>query len=450
MSHYTIREDRRLPPFSISRRSFVASALAGGLLGPFASGVRLAGAGVSDGASQVRGLLVGGVLGDALGGPVEFQSGSAVDAVLPCTRDWPPERQLDELARQTLAKSLALRPYDPFRPEAEPYAHWTDHAPAGTVTDDSRHKLVLLRTLRDAVARDQFPLTAQSLARQYVAFTPHADQVPTGELAELNEEGFREYRYAARWILGERASQQALPLERLWAGVPTCSGQMMLPPLAAAFPGQPEAAYKAAFALDFIDSPGARDMAAALVAGLAAVLGPDTLVLPVSERWQLLLRTMRETDPYRYAEVPFAGRPLNRWLDRAKDFARQAAGRPAKLFELLETAGRPEYWWDAHFTLLVPVSILWLCDFDPLAAMHLTLDFRHDTDSYAHVLGAMAGAVCGEEVFPLPLRQTVLARLQADYGESLEDWQQTLAECQARTQKGSLVESIEDSRAAGR
>ena len=41
------------------------------------------------------GLLVGGMLGDALGGPVEFLDAALADAVLPATRKWQPHRRLD-------------------------------------------------------------------------------------------------------------------------------------------------------------------------------------------------------------------------------------------------------------------------------------------------------------------------------------------------------------------
>lgn len=70
-----------------------------------------------------------------------------------------------------------------------------------------------------------------TLAEEYLRFTPIEGQQPNAELATLNEEGFREYVYAARWLLGERDLSVAKPVERLWAGIDTCAGQMLLPPL---------------------------------------------------------------------------------------------------------------------------------------------------------------------------------------------------------------------------
>ena len=116
-------------------------------------------------------------------------------------------------------------------------------------------------------------MTASHVARAFLEFEPSMTDRDRKDLEALNEEGFREYRYASRWLLGDRDLKNAKPLERLWAGINNCSGQMLLPPLAAAHAGNPEAAYRMAFDVDFIDAPLARDIAAALVASLAAVLG---------------------------------------------------------------------------------------------------------------------------------------------------------------------------------
>jgi len=385
---------------------------------------------------RMQGLLIGGLLGDALGGPVEFVSQSEVASVMPGARQWPESRRLDEVERQRLAESLPLLSYDKLRPEPAPYAQWPDLAAAGTVTDDSRHKIVLMRTLQRAV-QDRRTATPADLARQYLQFTPRAGQIPQGKLRGLSEEGFREYQLAARWLLGDRDESQALPVERLWSGIANCSGQMLLLPLAVAYAGRPIEAYRAAFGLDFIDAPLARDMAAALVAGLARALSPALDASPPGERWSQLLAAMRNTDPWRMSEVPFAGRPLHDWLDRAADFAASARGQPARLYRLLEEQGRPVYWWDAHFTLLVPLAMLHFCEFDPLAAMHLTLDFGHDTDSYAQVLGALVGAVHGAAVFPATMRTIVQQRVLADFGEDVPGgWLETLLAYRALATNG--------------
>lgn len=417
-----------------SRRHFLQ--LSGGCL--IAGGMlpAIADAAESSEEDRVRGLLYGGVLGDAIGGPVEFQTNPQIDSVLTRTRLWDRTKTVDAESLRELAESLPLLSYDVLRPGAEPYGQWTPKAPAGTVTDDTRHKVVLMRMLRRAAGDLGKICGSETLAEEYLRFTPIEGQRPNTELAILNEEGFREYVYAARWLLGERDLSLAKPVERLWAGIDTCAGQMLLPPLAALYPGRPDDAYRAAFALDFVDAPGAKDIAAALVAGLAEVLVDRRNEEPVRERWQRLLQTMRTTDPYGFEGVPFAGRPLNTWLNLAASLVEEASGRPSRLFELLESKGRPVYWWDAHFTILVPIAVLQFCDFNPLAAMHLILDFGHDTDSYAQVLGAMAGAVHGKGIFPESMCRTVHSQFKLDYGEDLDEWTETVAAINRQSTNG--------------
>ncbi len=373
---------------------------------------------------RLRGTLLGGLIGDALGGPIEFRDLPASETGLAGARAWGDDERLTRARLQVLSESIPLLGYEEFRPETAPYGPWRSHAPAGTLTDDSRHKIVLVRALAAAKTEGR-AASAEDIARQFLAFEPENEN-DSEQLRDLNEEGFREYRYAARWLLGERDESMARPLERLWAGVNNCSGQMMFPPLAVKYAGDPERAYRATYELDFIDTPYAKDMAAALVAGLASVLSSGQDQASVEGRWQCLLEAMQATDPFAYRDVPFAGRQLDQWMTRAREFAERAKGKPKQLYRLLETEGEPVFWWDAHFTMLVPLSMLHLCDFDPLAALHLTLDFGHDTDSYAQVLGCMIGAVHGASVFPERMVEAVESRLQSDFDENVDSWLEIL------------------------
>ena len=81
---------------------------------------------------------------------------------------------------------------------------------------------------------------------------------------------------------------------------------------------------------------------------------------------------------------------------------------------------------DAHFTLLVPICMVKLCNFQPMAAMHLVLDFGHDTDSYAQVLGGIAGAVHGPRIFAPEMIAAVKNTLRADNDERVEQWLEVL------------------------
>ncbi|MEL7267459.1 MAG: ADP-ribosylglycohydrolase family protein, partial [Planctomycetota bacterium] len=384
--------------------------------------------------SRIRGMLIGALIGDALGGPIEFLSADRVKSVMPGARTWSDDQVLDSERLAALAASLTMLDYRQLRPQVAAYGPWVSAAPAGTLTDDSRHKIVLMRAIRNwlnengghgKVGRPKIPeFRTNDIARQILIFRPLENSDPEPKTAALLEEGMREYRYAAEAQLGKSGG---LPVQRLWNGRDNCSGQMMFPPLAAIFPGLPTRAYEATFRFDFIDTHAARDFAAALNAGLSEALSDErSTAQDTTSRWQTVLRAMRDIDPYRMADVPFAGRWVNKILDQSESIAKRSQGRPSAAYQLLETEGKPTFYWDAHYTMLVPLTMLHLCRFNPLAAMHLTLDFGHDTDSYAQVLGAMIGAVHGEEVFPRSMRRNVSKQLQSEYGESIDNWVNTL------------------------
>ncbi len=431
--------DVAAPPDPIGRRRFLAESLfiaetlrfgsASMLAWPLlCSNATAAGPKQKDSASladRKLGLLLGSFIGDALGGPIEFGARESVQGLTTDARNWPDDKLLTPDLLEQLSSPLEMQGYDGLRPEPAAYGQWPRNAPAGTVTDDSRHKIILQRAIRKALLQSRFP-SDQDIARSFLEFSCIEGRPDSPAIQKLNDEGFREYRFASRWLLGERDLDRARPLSRLWAGVNNCSGQMMFPGLAVAFAGAPEAAYRATYDLDFIDAPIAKDICCGLVAGLASLLGQSGEALSETDdrrrRIDRFESTLRDVDPFQYQQVPFAGRQLNRWLDTADRLVDKAGGSPKRLFELLETDGKPVFWWDAHFTLLVPLSILKLCNYEPMAAMHLTLDFGHDTDSYAQVLGAIVGALDGVGVFPNVWRENVVQRLEADYGENLQAW----------------------------
>ena len=176
------------------------------------------------------------------------------------------------------------------------------------------------------------------------------------------------------------------------------------------------------YQLGFIDNGTAKDLNAALVAGLAQALSTEIEHGDIHAAWQQILQTMKRVDPYRYHQVPWVQRPISRWLAFAHSAAERAGKSPNRLFKILETEALPHYWWDAHFLIAVSFAILEMCDFDPLASLHLALDFGHDTDSAAQLIGAFAGALHGPAVFPARMREQVTDRLRVDYQQSLQEW----------------------------
>ena len=303
---------------------------------------------------RVRGLLVGSLLGDAVGGPVEFKDPATLGEWVPDMRKWSPDEFRDEMDSGKLAARLKLIPYHGIRPDIAPYGPWEKEAEPGTVTDDSRHKMILMHCLRKLDSQPS--VTAKDLCQAYLDFAKQPAIAKRDDYVALAKESFREYNSAARWILGDRDLDTAFPPQRLWVGIGTCSGQMTLLPLACAYPGDADSAYRAAYAIDFVDVGSAKDINAALVAGLAAALGSTES--DRDARWRAVLQAIRETDPYRYADVPFAKRPATEWLEFALNAAKRADDSPAKLFSILEKEGTSEVLLGRALHLRLRVCIL--------------------------------------------------------------------------------------------
>ena len=378
--------------------------------------------------SRIKGMLLGSLIGDAAGGPVEFKDVSKVGEWPNCVRNWEKGKKLDASAKRELAESFRLLSYAKLRPRPEPYAHWTTNAKRGTVTDDSRHKIILIDALRNALERNTWPITEQRLAQSYVDYAQSEAIVSRKEYAELCEEGFREYNAAAKWIIGKRDAT-AQPPSRLWGGVSTNAGQMTLPPLAAVFAGDPKSAYESAFRVGFIDNGIAKDINSAIIAGLAKALVVEFDDKKPMDAWNVVIDCMSQTDPYRYSDIPFVRRPTTEWIDFSRKAVSLSDGNPRALFHHLETNAKPHFYWDAHFVFACALSIIEFCELDPLASLHVAVDLGHDTDSTAQLVGCFVGAIYGETAFPKEMRETIAVRLKADYGQSLDEWVETLIRC---------------------
>ena len=341
-------------------------------------------------------MLIGSAIGDAAGGPVEF--------VHPPIRSYwsTTDKKLTPEGKEELASLFQLRPYPK---EAEPFAQWEDYGPAGTITDDTRFKLILFNTLRNY----QGELTLETFARSVMEFR---EELPE-HYRDNYDEWIPEIAYATRWALGER--KDAYPVERIWGGIPTMEGQMPFLPIAALNPDNPEWCYLKSYELGYFDIGVAKDMNSSLVAGLARALQEDG-------SWANLEEAMRTVDPYGYNKTLYVNRELVKWLDRAHEFASRAEGNVATLFSILEEELETTYWWEAWVPIVVVFSVAELTGYHPLASMQLILEFGHDTDSYAQVMGAILGAIHGKEVFPAHMQETVNRQMKEQFGQDLSDW----------------------------
>lgn len=361
-------------------------------------------------------MLLGSYLGDALGGPIEFQSKADIASLPHPPKTWTDDEKLTQGALKKTRNRLRLRPYNPLRPQPEPYGHWKPDAPAGTVTDDSRHKFILIEWLRECLAKD-FPvaLTPKAYATAMLDWPSSKLFATHPDYALLNQAWLSEWWTGARWVAGIQMDQ-ALPPSRLWGGKATCSGQMALLPLAALFPSAMlDEAYKTTYHLGWFDNGIGKDLNACLVVGLSALIADQTRPTEHRSLIQVFLNSMKSTDPYRYGQVPWVTRPATHWIERAESMVKSANKRPARLFANLEKEFSATIKWEAQVPFTVAIACLLLADQDPLAALQLSLEWGHDTDSYAQIVGAVIGAMYGPLVFPQDAVAVIENRLTSDY-----------------------------------
>lgn len=351
-------------------------------------------------ADKIEGMLIGSAIGDAAGGPVEFVHPPVQNDLVRSGK------RLTQDDLDAIGKLFSLKPYPK---NAEPFAQWEDYAPAGTITDDTRFKIIFFNAFKQHGPE----LTQKQFAQAVMDFREFVQPAYKDNF----DEWIPEIAYATNWVLGKR--QNAFPVERIWGGIPTMEGQMPFLPIAAINPQDPAWCYKKCYELGYFDIGVAKDINSALVAGLAAALQEDG-------SWQSVETAMREVDPYKYNETLYVNRELVKWLDLARSLAQQADGNPLKLYELLEANLDTVYWWEAWVPVVVVFAIAETADYHPMACMQLTLEFGHDTDSYAQVMGAILGAIHGKDVFPSELRDTVNQRMKKQFNQNVDDWMEFL------------------------
>jgi len=381
--------------------------------------------------SKIEGLLLGTFIGDALGGPIEFQEHAAIQASPNPPKLWTDTNELmDDAAIKAAKERMYLRYYKYLLPFVQPYGCWSENAPPGSVTDDSRHKMVLMQMLRTAWQKKQWPLTAKHSAQSYLDWSKSKIIQTHPGYDTLCPQWLGESYKSINWIMGSRKIGEAYPVERMWNAMPTCYGQMALTPMAALYPGQPEKAYLAAYNTAWFDIGFAKDMVAAAVAGISVALTLDPAAMTNEQLWDKVFEAMTKTDPYDYLKVPWCSRQVQRWLDVADMYAKESNGSPAKLFALLDKEFMYTTKWEAQVPYLVVFSILKICKYDPLAAMQLSIEWGNDHDTYPQFLGAFVGALYGPGIFDPAMKATVTKRLQLDYDVEMDEWVNTLMKVQ--------------------
>jgi ADP-ribosylglycohydrolase len=303
---------------------------------------------------KVYGCLLGGAIGDALGGPVEKLTS-------------------EEIYKKhgVLDRFIA---YD--RPETM-HGHFGEGDCIGVYTDDTRLKHLYCDAIFQA---DGIPRTGD-LTQALVEAYQHSPD-------EIHKAFYEEYYLKSIW----REDKV------IFSGEPTNGAIMGNSPLGLITACRPKDAYRLGFELGWFAEGYAKTAAAMMAAAVSEAMRPQTTVdkIVTAARESHLIFSRRREGKY-WQELEWRYDPNISFLDQALDIAREIRDVfkiREPLYNLLEWG---HLFSEATHTLVVALSMFVAADGDLEKAIVGAVMYGRDMDSYASVVGALAGAFNGAE-----------------------------------------------------
>jgi ADP-ribosylglycohydrolase len=325
---------------------------------------------------KVHGCLLGGAIGDALGGPVEH---------------WTPEQ-----IRETYGGNLdRFVPYD--RPPSH-HGQFGEGERIGAYTDDTRLKHLLCKAIFNAEGKPRAGDLVHVLAEAY----HHAP--------DAMHEGFvEEYYMKAIW------GRDKL----IFGGEPTNGAIMANSPLGLITACRPDEAYQLGFDLAFFTDGHAKTAAAMMVAAIAEAMRPQATVDGVIEAARgAHLRFARRREGDHWHNETWRYDPNLKFLDEALTIARQERDVFALHEPLVNLLEWGHLFSESIHTLVVALSMFVAAQGDVKQAIMGAVMYGRDKDSYASVSGALCGALRGVDTIPPEWIQPVIAaNLEVDMHE---------------------------------
>jgi ADP-ribosylglycohydrolase len=315
---------------------------------------------------KVYGCLLGGAIGDALGGPVEHLT--------------------PEEIHETYGGNLDR--YVPYTVPPSHHGHFGEGKRIGAYTDDTRLKHLFCEAIFKAGGKPRYGDLAHVLAKAY-------HQAPD----DMHEGFVEEYYMKAIWGRDKT----------IFGGEPTNGAIMANSPLGLITACRPDEAYQLGFDLAFFTVGHAKNAAAMMVTAIAEAMRPNPTidgVIEAARQAHFRFERRRQGDhwhntPWRYdANITF--------LDKALEIARQerdvfAIRKP--LMELLEWG---HLFSDSIHTIVVALAMFVAAQADIKQTLVGAIMYGRDKDSYASVAGALAGAFHGIDAIPPEWIQPVI------------------------------------------
>lgn len=371
---------------------------------------------------KVLGMLVGSAIGDAMGAPTEMWNRNMIRV------EYGHVDSLDDMVR-----------------EPSPEGTWDVNLPAGGTTDDTRWKVLLAEYvlqhgegLYQEAGPDPF-VFARFLMDRYEQEIQALQQTDSYDPAPI-EYRARRMAWLQEWaVVAKPFAEQDLEaythaLDRFYGGEMVCAGLLYAPMVGLVYPGDGEAAYRAAYRLGIFDLGYARDISALSAAMVAAAMDPQATPATV-------LAVLRDVDPQGYFQSRLVGRSsyrlyrdLRYMVDEAQSLSKEEialqkirlplAGRDTlyvartqRLYEALDARNQdmPFHAGEIH---MINLAGLMFGQFDFRKSLEFVINYGRDNDTVGAVTGAILGAYHGYSRLPqdwvAPVLETNKSRLGID------------------------------------
>ena len=327
---------------------------------------------------KVYGCLLGGAIGDALGGPVE---------------GWTAEEIRAEFGGD-------LERFVPYRKPPGYHRQFGEGERLGAYTDDTRMKHLLCEAILEAGGMPRPGHYAHVLARAY-------HRAP-----DEHHEGFvEEYYFKAVWGRDKV----------IFAGEPTNGAIMSNSPVGVMAACRPAAAYQAGFDLAFVTDGYAKTASAMMAAAVAAAMhAQPTIDGVIDDAVEAHLDFARQREgPHWYgglSSIFKTGAVASSWrYDPNLQFlttALEIARREHDVFAIRDPLYANLDWGhlfsEATHTLVVPLAMFVAAGGDFRQAVVGCIMYGRDNESYASVAGALIGAFHGIDAIPKAWIQPVI------------------------------------------
>ena len=314
---------------------------------------------------KVYGCLLGGAIGDALGGPVENWSS-------------------DEI----YAKYGNLDRFVPYERTQTIHGHFGEGDCVGVYTDDTRLKHLYCEAIFRAKG---VPRTGELVGALVEAYQHAPD--------DLHKGFFEEYYLKAIWQ-NDKA---------IFSGEPTNGALMANSPLGLITACRPHDAYQLGFDLGWFAEGYAKTAAAIMAAAIAEAMrstGTVDSIIDAARDSHLTFSARREGRYWQ--ELDWRYDPNISFLDQALEIARSTRDVfkiREPLYELLEWG---HLFSEATHTLVVALSMFVAARGDLEKSIIGAVMYGRDKDSYASVAGALAGAFSGADSIRADWKDTVI------------------------------------------